>query len=145
MQGRFAYSTMYAEQMTTTWRMLFCQITFKQWLSQLVAEGLCEVGEKCWAARSRARALTDRWRSSGTVIFLGYVEDIRPYLSQADFFPLSSSRRPPTVFAGGDGLPAVVTRVDVALVKNWHEELFGLRVYFVSSVRLRQKWSCIQS
>ena len=50
-----------------------------------------------------------------------------------------------TVFAGGDGLPAVVTRVDVALLKNWHEELFGLLVYFVSSVRLRQKWSCIQS
>jgi hypothetical protein len=46
-------------------------------------------------------------------MLLGYVEDIRPYLSQADFFALSSSRRPPTVFAGG------------------HEEFFGLRVYFV--------------
>lgn len=25
----------------------------------------------------------------------------------------------------------MVTRVDVALLKNWHEELFGLLVYFV--------------
>lgn len=41
--------------------------------------------------------------------------------------------------------PGGVTRVDVVLLKNWHEELFGLLVYFVSSVRLRQKWSCIQS
>ena len=27
--------------------------------------------------------------------------------------------------------PAVVTRVDVALLKHWHEELFGLLVCFV--------------
>ena len=139
------YSTMYAEQMTTTWRMLFCPKTFKQWLSQLVAEGLCEVGEKCWAASCRAQALTDRWRSSGTVILLGYVEDIRPYLSQAYFFCAVVVEEASHRLCWRRWTPGGVTRVDVALLKNWHEELFGLLVYFVSSVRLRQKWSCIQS